>query len=121
MSETRLPLGTIATYSLPAAATGFMGALISFYFLKFATDVLLLAPAVMGFWFGLSRLWDAVTDPVAGYWSDRTRLPLGRRRPWMLAGALPMAAVFLGLWFASNPSCNVRAVLPPCGIVSPMT
>ncbi len=93
-----LSRAAIAIYALPAATTGFMGSLISFYLLKFSTDVLLIAPALMGFLFGLSRLWDAVTDPLAGYWSDRTRSRLGRRRPWLLAAALPLALSFAALW-----------------------
>ena len=62
--------------------------IVQFYFLKFATDVLLLAPAAIGLLFGAGRIWDAVSDPLAGYWSDRTRTRLGRRRPWMLV-AIP--------------------------------
>ncbi len=96
-SEPPLPLRTIVIYALPASASGFMTALISFYFLKFSTDVLLLAPGVIGLFFAISRFWDAVTDPLAGYWSDRTRTRLGRRRPWFLAAALPLGLVFVGL------------------------
>lgn len=93
-----LPLGAIAIYGLPAAALAFTENLLSFYLLKFSTDVLLVAPAWMGLWFGISKAWDAVTDPVVGYWSDRTHTRLGRRRPWMLASVLPLAVVFVALW-----------------------
>jgi GPH family glycoside/pentoside/hexuronide:cation symporter len=68
------------------------------YLLKFSTDVLLIAPAVIGMLFGLARVWDAVSDPLCGYWSDRTRTGLGRRRPWLIASALPLGLVFVGLW-----------------------
>jgi GPH family glycoside/pentoside/hexuronide:cation symporter len=34
--------------------------------------------------------WDAINDPVFGYLSDRTRTRLGRRRPYMLLGAVPL-------------------------------
>ncbi len=97
-SEPPLRLRTIGVYALPATASGFMTALISFYFLKFSTDVLLLAPGVIGLFFAISRFWDAATDPLVGYWSDRTRTRLGRRRPWFLAAALPLGLVFVGLW-----------------------
>ena len=40
--------------------------------MKFSTDVLLIAPAVMGVIFSISRIWDAISDPIAGYLSDRT-------------------------------------------------
>jgi glycoside/pentoside/hexuronide:cation symporter, GPH family len=33
-------------------------------------------------------IWDAVNQPMAGYWSDRTNTKYGRRRPWLL-GAIP--------------------------------
>jgi GPH family glycoside/pentoside/hexuronide:cation symporter len=94
----RLPLSRIALYALPAASLGFMGGLVSFYLLKFSTDVLLIAPGVMGLIFGASRIWDAVSDPLAGYWSDRTRSRWGRRRPWLALAALPLGLAFVGLW-----------------------
>ena len=97
-SRERVPLGTLVIYALPTASFGFMGGLISMYLLKFSTDVLLIAPAVMGLWFGLSRIWDAVSDPLVGYWSDRTKTRLGRRRPWMIAAVLPLGLLFVALW-----------------------
>ncbi len=39
----------------------------------------------------LGRVADAVADPVVAIYSDNLRLPLGRRKPFLLAGALPLA------------------------------
>lgn len=90
-------LTTIA-YGAPALGTAFYLFFIQFYFLKFSTDVLLAPPAIMGLLFGLGRVWDALTDPLVGYWSDRTRTRIGRRRPWMLA-SIPLLCVFsLMVW-----------------------
>ena len=83
-SSTALPLRTVLAYGLPAIGLSLPGILLGLYFFKFATDVLYVAPGVLGLLVGFSRLWDAVSDPVAGYYSDRTQLPMGRRRPWML-------------------------------------
>jgi GPH family glycoside/pentoside/hexuronide:cation symporter len=94
----RIPLGTIVVYSLPAAAVHFTWMLTGVYLLKFTTDVLLVGPAVMSLLYGLSRLWDAVSDPLAGHLSDRTVSRLGRRRSWLLAAAVPTAAGFAMLW-----------------------
>jgi GPH family glycoside/pentoside/hexuronide:cation symporter len=66
--------------------------------MKYASDVLLIAPGVMGVVYGLSRLWDAVSDPIAGYLSDRTRSRLGRRRSWLLASVLPLIAGLYLTW-----------------------
>jgi GPH family glycoside/pentoside/hexuronide:cation symporter len=94
----RLPLRTLLAYAPPAFALGAPLFFVQFYFLKFATDVLLLAPAAIGAIFAVGRLWDAALDPILGTWSDRTRTRLGRRRPFMLA-AIPLAALtFLMLW-----------------------
>jgi GPH family glycoside/pentoside/hexuronide:cation symporter len=68
------------------------------YVTKYGTDVLLIAPAAMSVIFGLGRLWDAITDPLVGSWSDRTRHALGRRRPWLAASALPLAVFTLMCW-----------------------
>ncbi len=34
----------------------------------------------MGLIFSASRVWDAISGPLVGYLSDRTRSRLGRRR-----------------------------------------
>jgi GPH family glycoside/pentoside/hexuronide:cation symporter len=72
--------------------------LLSVYLLKYAADVLSIAPGVMGVIYGFGRLYDAVTDPVAGWLSDRTRSRLGRRRSWLLASIIPIAGGFALIW-----------------------
>jgi len=76
--------------------------LMGLYFFKFATDVLLVAPAIMGLLIAGGRFWDGLSDPIAGYLSDRTRSRLGRRRSWLAASALPFGLSVLMLW--SPPS-----------------
>ena len=98
VADAQVPLGTLLVYGLPSLVLYFTFMLVLVYLMKYATDVLLVPAAVMGTLFGLSRLSDAVLDPTAGYLSDRTRSPLGRRRSWMLASSLPMGATFFMLW-----------------------
>lgn len=93
-SDIRVPWSTVFAYGAPAAGAGYMYLLLSLYVMKFATDVLLIAPAVMGAIYSMSRIWDAVSDPLIGYLSDRTTTRLGRRRSWMLGGCVPIAAFF---------------------------
>ena len=64
VSEERTPLTTILTYAAPAPCVGFMFFLVSLYLMKFSTDVLLIAPGVMGVIFGVSRIWDGISDHV---------------------------------------------------------
>ncbi len=94
----KLPLRTVLVYGLPAIGLSLPNILLGIYFFKFATDVLFVAPGVLGLLVGFSRIWDAVSDPVAGYYSDRTRSPMGRRRPWMLVGGFGLAISIVLLW-----------------------
>ena len=96
----RLPRSTVFAYGLPGIGAGYMYLLIGLYVMKFSTDVLLISPLVMGLIFSASRIWDAVSDPLVGYLSDRTRSRYGRRRTWMAASVVPIAGAFVMI-FAS--------------------
>lgn len=55
------------------------------------------------FWLGLiliiPRLWDAISDPFIGHFSDNTRTKWGRRRPFLLWGGILTAILFVVLWW----------------------
>ena len=104
MNKSAKPNETISVvnlidYNVPTIGVGFMFFLVSLYLMKFATDILLISPVMMGFIFGLSRIWDAITDPLAGYLSDRTNISMGRRRPWMMVSAPFICFSFLMIWY----------------------
>jgi len=44
------------------------------------------------------RLLDAPSDPLVGWWSDRTKSRLGRRKPFILFGTLPLIIAFALIW-----------------------
>jgi GPH family glycoside/pentoside/hexuronide:cation symporter len=75
-----------------------VGTVVPFYFLFFLTDIAGVRPGLAGSLLLVARIWDAINDPMVGALSDRTRGRLGRRRPFILAGALPMAVFFALLW-----------------------
>lgn len=55
-------------------------------------------PALVGLLGALPRLVDAITDPLMGFISDRTRSRWGRRRPYIFVGAIAAGIVFTLLW-----------------------
>ncbi len=75
------------------------GTIIAAYFPIFLTDVIGIAPAVAAIGLFIGKSWDYINDPLIGYLSDRTRTRWGRRRPFLLFGALPYGLAFAFLWW----------------------
>ncbi|MFO7715004.1 MFS transporter [Desulfosarcina sp.] len=91
---------TRLAYALPAFALAIIGIPVYVYIPKFYTDVVGIDIATVGaLLFGV-RLFDAVTDPLMGTLSDRTRSRFGRRRPYILAGSILIAVALI---FLFNP------------------
>ncbi len=88
-----------------------MYGLINLYLMIFATDFLAIAPATVGFIFGISRLWDAISDPLIGHLSDNTRTRFGRRRPWLVIAAVPLGFAFYMLFNPASGSEELITIL----------
>lgn len=113
----RLPLSKILAYGIPSFgfATGLF--FVQFYFLKFATDVLLLAPAAVGILFAAGRIWDGIAAPLVGYLSDATHHRMGRRRPWLFAAVVPFGIALTALWnFPATLSQGALLVWTGCAL-----
>lgn len=57
----------------------------------------------------VGRVFDAISDPIIGLWSDRFNGKLGRRRPFIIYGSLPLTIVFILFWcppFGANATLN---------------
>ncbi|NIM01979.1 MAG: MFS transporter [Acidobacteria bacterium] len=55
-------------------------------------------PFLVGLIAAIPRIFDAVSDPMVGYISDNTRSRWGRRRPFILVGAILAGLVFALMW-----------------------
>ncbi len=69
---------------------------------RYATDFLGIAAGTYGAIYFLSKIYDAVTDPIMGVISDRTKSKAGRRRPYLLLGGLVAALAFISLFHAPS-------------------
>ena len=95
----KVGLGEKLGYGVGDLASGlylnFFGVFLFYYFVEIGG----VAPAAIALMLLLSKLLDAVTDPLMGAIADRTRTRWGRYRPYLLFGAVPFgllgAAVFL--------------------------
>jgi GPH family glycoside/pentoside/hexuronide:cation symporter len=97
---TRLPGRTLFAYAAPGLGVNFAYSLLLVMYLKFSTDRLGASAAIVGVIALSSKVWDAISDPLVGSLSDRTRSRLGRRRSWLLGSALPIAFF---IWMAWAP------------------
>ncbi len=70
----------------------------NFYFIFFVVNVAGLTPLQAGVTYWVSRTIAACTDLLMGIVSDRTSSRFGRRRVFLLVGAVPMGLFFLFLW-----------------------
>ena len=57
-----------------------------------------MSPVLLGWIGAIPRAFDAISDPIVGYLSDRTRTRWGRRRPYIFAGAIAAGVIFALLW-----------------------
>lgn len=73
-------------------------ALIGVLYLIFLTDVIGINPAIAATAILISKVWDAISDPLMGIISDNTRTKMGRRRPYILFGGLMVILAFALMW-----------------------
>jgi len=81
----RVPTWRIAGYALNNSATNLYLFLMNFiaYFINGWVG---LGVVLAGSFSMIMRIWDGVTDPIIGYWVDKTDGKFGKNRPFMIAG-----------------------------------
>ena len=106
MSQQRTSDPQVFIYALPAMAIAFINlpaAIVLPTFYVEHTAATLTGIGVVN----LLRWWfDAATDPLVGYLSDRTRTPWGKRKPWMVAGAF-VSSIATFMLFRPDASSGV--------------
>lgn len=80
---------------------------IQFFLNKFFTDVALIAPPLVAGAMLIGKIWDAVNDPLFGWLTDRTKSKQGKRRVYMLFGAIPLGISIALLWFVPSGMSQV--------------
>ena len=107
--DTRVSTGLKAAWGLGSVGTVTVLTVNSLLLLFFMTSVLGLSPALAGSLLFGAKLIDAIAAPVLGGISDSWKGPMGRRAPFLLAGAFVSAA---GVALVFNPPAAADAMLP---------
>ena len=94
-----VPMKEKLAYGCGALMDGGGVALMACVMLKYMTDTLGIVAASASTIMMVSKIWDAVTDPLMGSITDNTRTRWGRRRPFMVFGGV-FLIIALALLFA---------------------
>jgi GPH family glycoside/pentoside/hexuronide:cation symporter len=99
--EDRVPVPQKLAYGAGCFVNLFTGNITVQMFNPVFNIALGVSPVVLGFIQMAFRLWDAVTDVVMGNISDNARTRWGRRRPFIVIGAVAAGIIFPFLWNVS--------------------
>lgn len=86
----KLTTGTKIGYGIGQLGSGLAYNLYYYYFIYFMTSFAGVAPAVAGTISLFAVIWDAVTDPIIGFFSDKMKIKTGTRRPMMMQASVPL-------------------------------
>jgi GPH family glycoside/pentoside/hexuronide:cation symporter len=95
---------------MPSFAGAAMAIPIAIHLTIFYSDVVLVPLGFIALAKAISRAFDALTDPLMGWVSDRTRTRFGRRRPWIALGA-PLCALSFYALFAPPEHLSPTAAI----------
>ena len=95
-------------YGLGDMASSMFWKIFGMYLLFFYTKVFGISPAAAGTMFLLTRIWDAVNDPMMGLIADRTHTRWGKYRPYILWGAVPFALIGIMTFYTPDWGENAK-------------
>jgi len=102
MIDTKITLREKIGYGFGDMASSMFWKIFGMYLAFFYTDVFGISAVAAGTMFLITRIFDAVTDPVIGIIADRTKSRWGKYRPFLLWGAIPFAVMGIITFFTPD-------------------
>ena len=91
-------------YGFGSIAVGIKNNLLGTFLLIYYNQVLGLDAITVSFAFFVALIIDAVTDPIIGIWSDRTKSKYGRRHPFLYFSIIPFSLAYYYLLAGPEPN-----------------
>ena len=92
-------------------ASNILFATVNFYLLYFMINVGGLPPALASGVFLVGKGWDAITDYLMGRIVDKTNSRFGKRKVYMMFGAVPFVISFVLMWMVPGTSVDALKFL----------
>ena len=109
-SQDNISLKEKIGYSLGDTASNLVFQTVLFFITYFYTDVFGIAPATLVTMFLITRIWDAVNDPIMGAIADRTNTRWGKFRPYLLWVAIPFGLVGVAVFTTPDLSMTGKII-----------
>ena len=94
----KVPVGQKAAFGAGHFVLNLLPGVLGVYLQVFILTAFGMDPLWAGLLGGLPRIFDAITDPIMGFISDNTQSKYGRRRPYILSGAIISGVLFILMW-----------------------
>lgn len=99
----KIPIVDKIGYGVGNFTTGVSNQVLGTYLVFYCTAILDIPGSLVGLAVSLSIVWDAITDPLMGYFSDMTRSKtFGRRHQYLLIGGIGLGISNYMLWNISS-------------------
>lgn len=89
----KLSFKTKLSYGVGAISDNAMYTLTGTYLMLFLTTVAGVSPAMAGTISAIGSVWEALCAPIVGYKSDHMQSRFGRRKPFLMMAAFPIAVI----------------------------
>lgn len=106
----KLPFKTKLFYGIGGTCDNALYMLAGTYLLLFLTTVAGISPAVAGAICAAGSIWEALCAPIVGFESDHAITRFGRRKPFLLAAAIPVAVITTLLFTAIDASPAIKVI-----------